>query len=232
MTSQLNSAQTATDAAVDDTTTEGQAQERVYTQQEFDAAMAKMRTAVERRAIKPYQDLGSPEELRALKAAWENQAQSQNTSQDRTQALEHNLKEIVSKKDAEIARRDQLIAQYRVDVPLTEAAARYRSVNPDQVKALLRERVRVNADGEVEVVDEQGRVRYSDNGDLMGVDQLVKSFLDTNPHFVQATPATTNSRTSIGLQASSQIDVGQLDMKNPAHRKLYAEHKRQQGLRP
>ena len=123
------------------------------------------------------------------------------------------------------------IVQYRVDQPLTEAAARYRPVNPDQVKALLRERVRVNTDGEVEVVDEHGRVRYNDNGDLMNVDQLVKSWLDSNPHFVQPTPATSNSRSSIGLQASSQIDVGQLDMKNPAHRKLYAEHKKQQGLR-
>lgn len=231
MTSQVNSAQTATDAAVDDTATEGQAQERVYTQAEFDAAMAKMRTAVERRAVKPYQDLGSPEELRALKSAWEQQSTAQPKA-DKPNDFDQVLKEIVSKKDAEIARRDQMIAQYRVDQPLTEAAARYRSVNPDQVKALLRERVRVNTDGEVEVLDEHGRVRYNDNGDLMNVDQLVKSWLDSNPHFVQPTPATSNSRSSIGLQATSQIDVGQLDMKNPAHRKLYAEHKRQQGLRP
>jgi hypothetical protein len=229
MTSQVNSAQSATDAAVDDMATEGQAQERVYTQAEFDSAMAKMRTAVERRAVKPYQDLGSPEELRALKATFENQTQPQAAAKPND--FDQVLKEIVSKKDAEIARRDQMIAQYRVDAPLTDAAARYRSVNPEQVKALLREKVRVNTEGEVEVLDEHGRVRYSDNGDLLNVDQLVKTFLDTNPHFVQATPATTNSRTSMGLQAATQIDVSQLDMKNPAHRKLYADHKKQQGLR-
>jgi len=230
MTSNLNSAHTATDAGVDNTTEE-QAQERVYSQQEFDSAMAKLRTAVERRAVKPYQDLGTPEELRAMKTAWETQDFKTDKSSDAGRDVEHALKEIVSKKDAEIARRDQLINQYRVDAPLSDAAAKHRSVNPDQVKALLRDRVRVNTDGEVEVLDEHGRVRYSDNGDLMGVEALVKTFLDTNPHFVQANPATSNSRTSMGLQATTQIDVGQLDMKNPAHRKLYADHKKQQGLR-
>lgn len=213
----------ATDAVSQD---EGQAQEKFYTQKELDDAMAKTRSAIERKVSKQYADLGSPEELRALKDQFESKRfEEQKGKGD----FENILKEMASKKDAEIARRDQIIAQYRVDSPLVETAAKYRAVAPEQVKALLRNNIRLSQDGEVEVVDNNGTTRYKDNGEPMGVEDLVKSFLDTNPHFVAAGPSTTQAKSSMGSTGNSQVDITKLDMSKPGDRKIYADWKSKQG---
>jgi hypothetical protein len=104
------------------------------------------------------------------------------------------------------------------------AAAKYRAVNPNQVQALLTPSLRLNDEGEVEIVDAKGSVRYNDAGQPIGVDDLVREFLDSNPHFVSAAPATTNSQSSVGrVNSGNNIDLTKLDMKNPEHRKLYAD---------
>ena len=108
-------------------------------------------------------------------------------------------------------------------MPLLSAAAQYRAVNAEQVKSLLASNLRLNDEGEVEVVDSKGSVRYKDSGEAMGVSDLVREFLDSNPHFVQPTPSTTNTKSSHAVTAGNGIDISKLDMKNPEHRKLYAE---------
>jgi len=222
----LASKQPATDAGTSQDG-EGQAQEKFYSQKEFDDAMAKTRAAVERKAVKAYAELGSPEELRALKEQFESKRFEEQTGKGE---FENILKELASKKDAEIARRDQIIAQYRVDSPLLETAAKYRAVAPEQVKSLLRNSIKLTSDGEVEVVDTNGTTRYKDNGEPMGVEDLVKSFLDANPHFVAAGPSTTQTKNGMGSSsASSKIDITKLDMSKPGDRRIYADWKAQQG---
>jgi hypothetical protein len=81
----------------------------------------------------------------------------------------------------------------------------------------------------VEVTDDKGTVRYGDDGKPLAVKDLVKNFLSENPHFVQATPATTNSSHSVKSQ-SGKIDISKLDMKNPEDRKIYAEYRKTAGL--
>lgn len=216
----------ATTQVTDTGASEDQASERVYSQKEFDDAMAKMRGAVERKAIKPYADLGSPEELRALKEQFDNKRFEEQKGRG---DFENILRDMAQKKDAEIAKRDTIIAQYRVESPLVEAAAKYRAVAPDQVKALLRNQIRLTQDGEVEIVDNNGTTRYRDNGEPMGVEDLVKTFLDTNPHFVAAGPSTTQSKNGMGSQQATQIDITKLDMSKPADRKIYADWKSKQG---
>jgi ligand-binding sensor domain-containing protein len=115
-----------------------------------------------------------------------------------------------------------------VDTPLLNAAAKYRSVAPEQVKSLLKNNVRLGEEGTVEVVGSDGSVRYNDAGEALGVDDLVKEFLDTNPHFVQPTPSTTNTKSSIS-NSKEALDVSKLDMSNPEHRKAYAEMRKQRG---
>jgi hypothetical protein len=113
---------------------------------------------------------------------------------------------------------------------LLSAAAQYRAVNVDQVKALLTPHVRLNHEGEVEVVDTKGSVRYNDRGEPLGVQDLVREFLDSNPHFVAANPATTNTKSAISNSGSGKIDITKLDMKNPEHRKVYAQHRKDNGI--
>jgi hypothetical protein len=63
------------------------------------------------------------------------------------------------------------------------------------------------------------------------VEDLVREFLDSNPHFVSAAPATTNTQSSVaGAGNSNKIDVTKLDMKNPEHRKIYAQYRKTGGL--
>lgn len=208
----------ATDAALD---SENQAQAtKTYTQEEVDNMMARMRGSLEKKLLKPYADLGDPEELRTIKNEFEKKQQAE---QIKRGEFEKTLQELAAKKDAEIQKRDAKIMEYQINTPLLSAAAQYRAVNAEQVKALLSNQVRLNQEGEVEVVDFKGSVRYNDKGEPLGVNDLVREFLDSNPHFVQPTPSTTNSKSNITAPVAGKIDISKLDMKNPEHRKLYAE---------
>lgn len=211
----------ATDAAAN---TENQAQAaKTYTQQEVDNMMARMRGSLEKKLLKPYEDLGDPDELRALRSEAEQRKTEQQMKKGEFEAV---LKDLAAKKDAEISKRDSIIRDYRVNTPLLSAAAKYRAVNAEQVKTLLQGNLRLNADGEVEVVDAKGNVRYNDTGAALQVEDLVNEFLTENPHFVQPTPATTNTKTNIqnsGL--GSKVDLSKLDLTRPQDRQIYKEAK-------
>jgi len=206
---------TATDADQN----QDQVEEKFYTQQEVNDMIAGMKSAVMKKALKPYEDLGDPETLRQLKQEAEARQQEQ---QIKRGEFEKTLQEMAAKKDAEIQKRDSIIKEYKINTPLVSAAAKYRAVNADQVKALLAPNLRLNADGEVEVVDQKGSVRYGDSGNPLQVDDLVKEFLNQNPHFVAATPATTASKSNVGsFDDTTKIDVSKLDMRLAEHRKIY-----------
>jgi hypothetical protein len=210
----------ATDAAVDNTESQANA-EKTYSQAEFDKHMAGMKAAIQKKYEKTFAELGDLEELKALKTQAESKRQEEAMKKGE---FENILKEMAAKKDAEITRRDQMISEFKIEMPLITAAGQFKAVAPEQVKALLKNQIRLS-DGEVEVVDDKGQVRYSDNGTAMTVTDLVQEFLNKNPHFVQASPSTTNTKSSVNPGKSSEIDASKLDMKNPEHRKLYADLK-------
>jgi hypothetical protein len=209
----------ATDAATLEI--ENQAQvTKSYSQKEVDDMMARMKGSLEKKLLKPFEGLGDPEELRTLKQQAEEKAQSEAIKRGE---FEKTLQDLAAKKDAEIQKRDSIIKEYKVVTPLLSAAAKYNAVNAEQVKALLSSNLRLGDEGDVEVVDASGAVRYNDKGEALGVDDLVREFLDLNPHFKLATPATTNTKSSHTPSSTKGVDVSKLDMKNPQHRKLYAE---------
>lgn len=209
---------TATDATGE---TENQAQAtKTYSQQEVDNMMARMKGSLEKKLLKPYEDLGDPAELRSIKTEWEKKQQEQQLKRGE---FEKTLQELAAKKDFEIQKRDSVIKEYKVNTPLLSAAAQFRAVAPEQVKALLASNVRLNQEGDVEVIDSKGAVRYNDTGSPLGVEDLVKEFLLSNPHFVAANAATVNTKSSHATSSVNTVDLSKLDMKNPQHRKLYAE---------
>jgi hypothetical protein len=132
------------------------------------------------------------------------------------------LQDLASKKDAEIAKRDRMIEEFKLNSPLIDAAAKHRAINPEQVKSLVRGNIRLNVDGEPEVIDHEGKVRYDDAGKPLRVEQFVAEWLQQNPHFIAPTPSTTASKSSITPQRA-EIDLSKLDMRNPEHRKIYAD---------
>jgi hypothetical protein len=182
---------------------------------------------LEKKLLKPYEDLGDPEDLRLLKADAEKRQQEQQLKRGE---FEKTLQEMAAKKDAEISKRDSIIKEYKVTTPVLNAAAKYRAVNPDQVRTLLQSNLRLNNEGDVEIVDSHGAVRYTDSGAPLAVDDLVREFLDSNPHFVSAAPATTNSQSNVGKGSNRPLDITKLDMKNPEHRKVYAQYRKTSGL--
>lgn len=220
MSDQIMENTAETDTA-DQTSSQAQAT-KTYTQEEFDRHMAGLKASLSKKFEKQLAELGDLEELKQIR----QQAEQRKTEEAMKKGeFEKILQEKLSKKDAEIQRRDAVIKEYKVNTPLLSAAAQYRAVNAEQVKALLASQVRLNDQGDVEVVDNSGSVRYKDNGEAMGVNDLVREFLDSNPHFVQPTPATTNTKSSVNAPAAGALDISKLDMKNPQHRKLYAEAK-------
>jgi len=203
-----------------------QATEKTYTQKEFDDHMAKLKASVARKYEKQYSDLGDPEELRQLKA----EAERRKTEEAKKRGdFDKVISELAAKKDAEIAKRDEIIKSYTVDMPLVNTAAQFGAVNPKQVQALLKPNLRLGEGGEVEVLDEKGTVRYSDRGTPFKVEDLVREFLDQNPHFKAAGPATTQGKSNVS-QSREKLDITRLNMSNPADRKIYAEYRKTQGF--
>jgi hypothetical protein len=214
---------------IDDTDTsetQNQAQEKTYSQKEFDDHMAKLKNSMARKYEKQFSDLGDLDELRQLKTDAEKRKLEESKKRGEFDKI---VADLASKKDEEIRKRDEIIRNYTVDLPLVNSAAQFGSVNPNQVKALLKPYVRLGDSGEPEVLDDKGTVRYSDKGQPFRVEDLVKEFLDTNPHFKSAGPSTTQSKSNVS-QSREKLDISKLDMGNPEHRKIYAEHRRANGI--
>lgn len=199
---------------------------KTYTQEEVDNMMARTKGAVQKKYEKTLADLGDIDELRQLKATHEQQ---QLELQKKRGDFDKIIADLAAKKDAEIQKRDEIIKSYTVDMPLVNTAAQLGAVNPKQVQALLKSNLRLSETGEVEVLDEKGTVRYSDKGQPFRVEDLVKEFLDTNPHFKAAGPATTQTKSNVN-QSRDKLDISKLNMSNPADRKLYAEYRKSAGI--
>ena len=142
------------------------------------------------------------------------------------------LKETVSKKDSKIQSLETELKRIRIDETLVNVASGMKAVKPAEVKQLLRSNVRLNEQGSVEVINEDGTPRYSDKGDPMSVNELVAEYLKNNPHHVLSTPAGAGSRGQIGGSTPKQINIGDLDLSNPNDRKVYADMRKQreQGI--
>ena len=200
--------------------------EKFYTQAEFDQHMARMKASIQKKYEMTFAELGDINELKQLKTEAEKRRTEEQVKRGE---FEKTLQELAAKKDEEIRRRDEIIKNYSVDTPLVSVAAQFGAVNAEQVKALLKPSVRLNSDGEVEIVDTKGTVRYNDSGQPLKVEDLVKEFLSSNPHFKAAGPTTTSGKSNL-TQTKEKFDITKLNMSNAADRKLYAEYRKTLGL--
>lgn len=136
------------------------------------------------------------------------------------------LQTTVQKKDTQIQELQKQLQTIKVDGTLLSAASANKAVNPNQVVRLLKDQIRLNNTGEVEIVDDTGSVRYTDSGSAMGVEDLVSEFLQHNPHFVSAGPSGSGSQGSVASAAGSatgKVDISKLDMSKAQDRALFRE---------
>ena len=141
--------------------------------------------------------------------------------------FEQILKETVSKKDGEISAMKQELHKVKVDGAVINAASQFKAINPEQVTRLLQDQVRLSDTGQAEVVDATtGQARYNDKGEPLEISELVGDIMKANPHFASATPGGTNSRSNITSTKVTGLNLSEMDMNNPEHRKIYGESKK------
>jgi hypothetical protein len=140
------------------------------------------------------------------------------------------LREQAEKFNTKIQSYEKELHSVKVDGTLLNEASRLKAVNPEQVASLLRQNLKLNEAGGVDVVDDKGQVRYDDNGNPLQVSQLVDTFLQANPHFKTAGPQGTGTQGAVGRQASVNTDLDQLNMKNPEHRAIYKKAMAAKGI--
>jgi hypothetical protein len=137
------------------------------------------------------------------------------------------LKETVSKKDQKIQSLESELKRIRIDETLVNVASGLKAVKPAEVKQLLRSNVRLNEQGSVEVINEDGTPRYSDKGEPMSVNDLVSEYLKNNPHHVMSTQSGVGSQGKIGGSTPKPLKMSDLDLNNPTDRKLYSDLRKQ-----
>ena len=161
---------------------------------------------------------------------WQQQEEDRKIEQQKQRGeFEKILKEQADKFSNRIQELEGTLTKEKVDGALLNAASKNRSVAPTQVADLLKNRVRLNELGQSEVISDDGTPLYKDDGSQMGVDDLVKDFLATNPHFAAPSASGTGSTGKVGGGSkSTDLDITTLDMSNPKDRAKYAEYKAKQ----
>jgi len=127
----------------------------------------------------------------------------------------------------QLSKLKQELETIKVDGAILSSASNLKVVAPDHVAKLLKGNVRLGEDGQVEVLDDKGQVRYNAaTATPLTVDELVKEFVKTNPFYQAPGPAGSGSRSNMNAERSGSVDISKLDMKNPDHRKIYAEYRK------
>jgi len=121
----------------------------------------------------------------------------------------------------------------KINKSLLSSASKNKAINPDQVVELLKDNIKLNETGNVEILDKNGIARYNKLGELLSTDELVQEFLTQNPHFVSATPSGSGSVSNVDRQELNKpFNLSDLNFNNPEDRKKYAEYKRQRDSKP
>jgi hypothetical protein len=189
------------DQNTDDSGTESAV--KTFTQDEVNQILEQRLARERKRFEKQTAGIDLDEAKRALE---EKQAAEMEAAKQRGE-FEKVLKETVGKKDQTIQSLQERLHQIQVDGALLNAASSQSAVSPEQVSALLRNNIRLGDDGNVEVLDKSGTVRYNDKGELLTVNELMSEFLTANPHFVRATPGGSGSTGGAGGSTQKPMSV-------------------------
>lgn len=206
------------------TTSNPASNDKTFTQAELDQIITKRLAQVE----KKYSGIDL-NEYQTLKQIKEQRDQDEAIKR---QDFDKVLTQVKTASEQKISALTRELESIKIDGSLISEASTRKAVAPDKVAQLLRNNIKLTAEGSVEIVDSKGQVRFNaDKAQPLTVGELVDEFLKENPFFVAATPAGTGTRTGSGTSAGiPKVDISQLDMKNPEHRKVYAEYRKQAGI--
>ena len=140
--------------------------------------------------------------------------------------IEKIMQERIKEKEEEVLRYKNQIKKEKVDNSILSIASSNNAINPSQVVALLKEEVKYNDDGRIEVVDNNSNVRYNKSGKPFSLEDRVKEFLDSNPHFRKGSMSGSGSQSAIGGKTVKPFNLQDYDHSNPEDRKAYAEYRK------
>jgi hypothetical protein len=190
---------------------------KTFTQEEVNELIGKRIHQVN----KKYENV-DVEEYKALKGLKEQIEEEQLIKKEDFNGV---LKKQKEKADGELSALRSELETIKIDGSLMTAASRAKAVSPDHVAQLLRKNIQLGEDGNVIVTGQDGKQRYTDNADPMSVDNLVEEFLSSNQYFKSAGPSGAGSTGNTQNANPQSLDLAQLDMNNPEHRKIYTKMK-------
>jgi hypothetical protein len=201
-----------------------QAQAKTFTQDEVNKIIAARLAQAE----KKYAGV-DVEEYKALKTVKQQQEEAEAIKRSEFEKV---LKQTREQADNEIRKYRSEIETIKIDGALINAAAKNKAVNPEHIAKLLKAQTRLTEDGNVEVLDDKGQVRYNtQTANPYQVEDLVQEFIAANPYFRAATPAGSGSKSNTAPESAVQaLDITKLDMSNPKDRAKYREFRRSQGI--
>ena len=192
---------------------------KTYTADEFNNAMASVRKKTEANVLRKFEDV----DVERYRELVQKEEAMKLEEQKKRGEFEKILKETAEKKDQDIQQLRSQLNSVKVDGALLNSASKHKAINPDQVVRLVKENVRLNDAGDVEVIGDNGTPRYTESGELMGVDQYVSEFLSQNTHFVQAGPSGSGSTSNTNAKSVQEVDISKLDMNDPEQRRIYRD---------
>lgn len=179
---------------------------KAFSQEELDAIVEQRLMRERKKYEKKLEGVDLDEARRLL----EEKQQAEIERQKEKGEFEKVLQQLAEKKDSEITQYKTKLQEIQVDGALINSASQHNAVSPDQVVALLKNKTRLGDDGSVEILDNDGSVRYNDSGTPMSVNELVSEFLTANPHFVKASPSGTGSKGAAGGSTQKPSSVADM----------------------
>ena len=133
--------------------TTAEIKEMRFTQDQLDKVISSRLEAERRKYEKKLQE----EENSKAEIVKQKQLEEAKTKQD----LEKIMQERLSEKEEELNRYKNQIKKEKVDNSILSVASLNKAISPAQVVALLKDEVKYNDDGRIEIVDNNSNVRYN-----------------------------------------------------------------------
>ena len=191
---------------------------------------------VERRLAKErgsmYKKLGV-DDLDIAVTAVKTQKEAEEKQRIQKGEFEEILKTRTQEHQKEKSQLESQLKDIKINKSLLSSASKNKAINPDQVVELLKDNIKLNETGNVEILDKNGIARYNKLGELLSTDELVQEFLTQNPHFVSATPSGSGSVSNVDRQELNKpLNLSDLDMNNPKDREAYREYRKVKKAQP
>ena len=200
------------------------AKEMTFTQAQLDNIIKSRLEAEQRKHQRTLEDTKKKEED-AAKEKLVKEAKSK-------AELEKLMQQRISEKDTEILKYKNEIKKERIDNSIMAVASKNNAINPSQVVSLLKDAIKLNDDGRVEILDNNSNIRYNEKGNLLTIEEKVKEFLQANPHFSVSGKSGTGSQSSVEGKTVKPFNIQDLDMGKPEDRAKYAEYRKERDSKP